>query len=497
MVMKRSGWRAAQRRRAGGWATLLLFVLVALALRASGFGNPNLGVDDQFYLLVGERMHQGLLPYVDVWDRKPLGLFALYALFGWARDPVLAYQLAACASAALTALVICRMVSAGAGRAAATLAGLIYLLMLGPLDGFGGQSPVFYNLLMALAAGLVLAEDANLERGQVGLGLPVAMLLCGLAISFKQTCVFESAFLGLWALWRLQHAGIKMPELLAHAASWVLAGVLPFGLTALIYALAGHSAEFWQAMVGANLHKAPFAPAQIAHQALVVALRIGPMAAVAAWGWLAMARRWERASTRRATFLAGWMAAALLGFVAVPNFFVHYALPLAVPLSVMAGLAFARTNGAAMFAALLAWAFVWYNPADFAWNRAARADMAKLAALSSAHGAARGLLVFDGPPYLYAMTGARFLSPLVFPHHLNQAIERDVSHLRTSAEVARVLAARPGVIVASVYPRNLPVNTQTTAMVRAYALAHCRRVGVVDLHETLVQVPIAVWGDCR
>ena len=56
----------------------VLFLLASLALRFSTFGDTNLFVDDVFYFLVGQRMHEGVLPYVDVWDRKPLGLFAIY-----------------------------------------------------------------------------------------------------------------------------------------------------------------------------------------------------------------------------------------------------------------------------------------------------------------------------------------------------------------------------------------------------------------------------------
>ena len=37
-------------------------LLVALALRAWDFGNPVIHVDEQYYLLVGDRMLHGALP---------------------------------------------------------------------------------------------------------------------------------------------------------------------------------------------------------------------------------------------------------------------------------------------------------------------------------------------------------------------------------------------------------------------------------------------------
>jgi len=41
-------------------------------------------------------------PYVDLWDRKPPGLFALYYLFAGISRSVLSYQLAGWVSVALT-----------------------------------------------------------------------------------------------------------------------------------------------------------------------------------------------------------------------------------------------------------------------------------------------------------------------------------------------------------------------------------------------------------
>ena len=64
--------RGAQRHRGA------ILTAVAVAARAGTFGNPNIHVDEQFYLYVARRMLEGARPFVDVWYRKPIGLFALY-----------------------------------------------------------------------------------------------------------------------------------------------------------------------------------------------------------------------------------------------------------------------------------------------------------------------------------------------------------------------------------------------------------------------------------
>ena len=102
---------ASARQRDGISALLLLGV--ALLFRAPSFGNPVVvgdEGDEQFYLLVGDRMLHGLLPYVDVWDRKPVGLFLLYAatrLLGG--EGIWHYQLVATAFAAGTAFLVSRI----------------------------------------------------------------------------------------------------------------------------------------------------------------------------------------------------------------------------------------------------------------------------------------------------------------------------------------------------------------------------------------------------
>ncbi len=130
-----------------------ILLLAAFAIRCVQFGNPLIHVDENFYLLVGDRMLHGAVPYVDIWDRKPVGLFVLFAairLLGG--DGIVQYQVVATLFAAGTALIIARMAAPMAGLKAATVAGVIYLLLLGLVGGSGGQKPVFYNLFVAGAA---------------------------------------------------------------------------------------------------------------------------------------------------------------------------------------------------------------------------------------------------------------------------------------------------------------------------------------------------------
>jgi len=107
------------------------------------------------------------------------------------------------------------------------------------------------------------------------------------------------------------------------------------------------------------------------------------------------------------------------------------------------------------------------------------------------------LMIYDGPPQLYMLTGQHFMTPLVFPTHLSHLIEKDVSHLSTLGETRRVLALRPGAVVMATGIRNAPANLETRQLVQDYVAQNCRLITTVLTPERTREDWIAVWGDCQ
>jgi hypothetical protein len=480
-------------RAAMARGTVLQFAIlmaVAVVLRCDTFGDPNLHGDEVFYHQVGIAMHHGVLPYVDVWDRKPFGLFALFYLITAVSAAPVAYQLAATLFAAGTAFVVGLIAKRWTGWQGALLAGVCYLLWLGPLQGFGGQSPIFYNLFIATAAWLVLGALPRLNRGERPRQVLAAMLLGGLAITIKTSAVVEAGALGLLCTWALYRSGIGLGRTLAAASGWALIGVAPSFAIAVCYWLSGHWSEFWHAMVTANLAKPPYWP-DVRIRILLMFIVMAPILIVAVLGLLDQERR-----TRG--FVLLWTAAAILGLLAMPNFYIHYALPLLVPLCVAASSFLARPRVGVAATAALAALSVWFFPVlQFGHTAKSRAAIDELTRTTREHLGNGPLLVYDGPPQLYLRTNRSFITPLVFPTHLSQGIEKDVSHLSTLAETKRVLQRRPGAVVMAVQPSNSPANLETRRLVLAYVGHNCELIRVVAVPERLRSAMIAVWGDCR
>ena len=112
---------------------LAFIALILLATRAIWWGDPVADHDEQLYAFIGWRMQWGELPYIDWWDRKPFGLFALYGLvhalpqaFGVPQP--LGYQLMGAAFAFAGAWLTYLLARAQLDRFGSAIAGSLYLV---------------------------------------------------------------------------------------------------------------------------------------------------------------------------------------------------------------------------------------------------------------------------------------------------------------------------------------------------------------------------------
>jgi hypothetical protein len=429
------------------WRVVLLLAVVALAARAQTFGNPVIGFDEQFYLVVGDRMLHGALPFVDIFDRKPIGLFLIFAgvrLLGG--EGTIQYQIVAGLFALATAVLVHRAARRVAPPAGAVAAAVAYLLWLDFLEGEGGQAPVFFNLPMIVAAMLTARAWRSNGRGLTALGC-AAMLVTGVAIQIKYTALFEGVFFGLAMLWTGWRAQVGHVRLAGMAALWVGAALLPTAAAWLAYAAMGHGQEFLFANFLSMFGKLPDDTAtKVLGLATIVAI-LSPLLVMASCP--PPPADTEAAHERR--FVQLWLLAAIAGFLAFGSFSTpQYAMPVLVPAVVAAAarLGVLRWGRASRWG-LLAVAFVAGQVvlASLRVNKGGRAEAMAVAAAARPH---RGCLyVFDGYPALYRLTHTCLVSRFVFPGHLNMANEASIKALGVdpSAEVERIMAAGPETVV--------------------------------------------------
>ena len=471
---------AAASGRRSPWLIFGGLLLLALLLRGWQFGNPLIHPDEGFYLLAGERVLGGTIPYAEIWDSKPMGLFLIYSamrLLGG--DGIIQYQIVATLFAAATAFLIYRAARPFApnGAVPAAAAYLLYMLAFG---GIGGQSPVFYNLVVAVAALLTFrAVDPSAARRPplrlAGMGI---MILLGLCLQIKYAMLFEGIFMGITLLWRGWKDGRTLPVLALDAALWIACALLPTAILMAIFFASGHGEAF---MFGNFLsilgRDDPLLPA-LGRLALA-AVMLTPF-------WLCL-RALRRAGQKVVPpFFVGWLVAAILGYLVFGSYYDHYTLPMLVPLAIVCAPMLALTGPKRAFAFLVLGAGLVIGIGKAVVDRLERGGPSEATHMTEviAAGLQRQpgcLYMYEGDPILYKLTNACLATRFAFPGHLSNAKHIDSLGFDTVEEVRRVMAGRPTMVVAAEHPRSLTNRGTRAALAdalrRDYRLVETARAG--------------------
>lgn len=422
----------------------LLFI-AALLLRAPQFGNPVAGFDEQLYLLIGERMWQGAVPYLDLWDRKPPGLFVWFALMSAFGNGLIVSQLVATLFAAATGWVAYRLVRLQTGERAAVLGALTYLIGLRQLAGHVTQTPVFYNLLLALAA-LALLRIAVMPPGRRPFLLGIAaMLACGLAIQFKPTAAIEAIWFGLFLLGLHWRAGMPWSAMAGRAIVYAAAGLLPSLIAAGCYAAIGAFDAFWFANVTSIFLRQENFNHAAGEQFIVTLLRGAPMLSAGLAG-CAIALRRSHAPT--VILLTGWAGMGVVEFLMMGSFWPHYLLPLLLPASALAAFLFSRgTLGLVAFALIAGPPVVTAATSDVRASQLKASTAFEVAAAIPPAVRTQCLFVYEGFTALYSLTDACTVTRFVFTDHLRSSRDGPALGVDPHAELGRALARQPLAIV--------------------------------------------------
>jgi hypothetical protein len=453
--------------RLPAWWPYPLIAALVLLIRLPTIGNPILDFDEQLYLLVGDRMLHGQLPYVDLWDRKPVGLFVVYAAIRMlGGGGIVQYQLVAAGCVAITAWFVRAIVRRHLGELQAITAALAYILILNVLHGLGGQTAIFYNALTAFAAWCACKANDTQKLGSIaGLAL-AAMLALGLAIQIKYTVIVEGAFFGCWFLWRLFISGQPASRLIGMAVAMVAVALAPTGAALGAYAMAGHLQEFVFANFVSIFQRHSF-PVIVRHDQVssVVACSMGLMAA-SVLGLVQLHARLDKGKRADLWLLAGWCACALAGFIMLGDFYDFYFLPVVLPSAIAAAFALrGERQGFAVGCLLLLWPII-FTPPNYFSKRQDVLQTSRMASALAPYVARHCLYVYDGPSILYYRTNACAPTRFIFPDHLTNPIEKDALGIDPVVEERRVLASKPGAIVTASRSNVPNVAPATQALVR-------------------------------
>ena len=464
---------------------ILALLIATILIRFPNFGDPNYHVDESFYLLLGERIWDGAIPYQDIWDRKPAGLFLLYAAFA-ALGGLTAVHTAAMIASWITAVFIALIVRTMASVSAATLAGIAYLAMQQVFHGGGGQATVFYNALMAAAALLTLRTLTASAGPRSPYG---AMLLCGLALTIKPTTLFEGILFGIVLLLSRYRQTKSISLTARHAFGLLAVAAAPTVTILACFAATGHLAAYWFATVDSIFLVTPPPLGVKISRAAIIALSAGLLIVGAAAG-LASRLAAGRDRSDGVWFVVAWVAAGACGVFALANFHTHFALSWTVPLAVAAGLYFDRRPiGPFLGLSAIAFPLVIAGYPQLERSRQSRAIFAEATTTIAPLLGGGCLFAYEAPPMLYQSTRSCLPTSRIFPEHLNNSQEALATGIDATAEVRRILANRPSVIALSRTSGVFAPNLATRALVERAIQSDYRRVATYRFHE------VSHWQD--
>lgn len=459
---------------------LIALLAVALLTRAIWFGDPVSDFDEQLYSFIGWRMTLGDLPYTDFWDRKPFGLFLIFAISHWffGPDPI-AYQLPALISALGGAWLVYLLSLKLVDRVSATIAGALYLILLALYGSHSGQTEVFHTPLMLVALWLLL--DWN--RPDATKRALLAMLVCGIALQIKYTVLPQCIFLGGYALYGRWRMGTDLPRLALFAAGFAVLGILPTALVAVWYVAHGEFQAFWFANFISFFDREPSGQGRFWQGQLV---RVVPIAIIATLGLYGAFRLSPPKDWRIWGLYVGWASSACATVLLPSTTYIYYFGALAAPILLVAlPLIDRRSSAGWVPAALLLIGMLWSLeiPDRFSDTWAQRRAEARLSqAIAPYVSQERNCLyIYDGPTALYRTANSCVPTRFVYPDHLNNALERNALGVSQTEEIRRILASRPGAIVTANFPVTFPCN-DCAALVKGAVQRDYRPLISASLH---------------
>jgi Dolichyl-phosphate-mannose-protein mannosyltransferase len=507
------------RRAASVLAVPAAMLVASFGFRALGLLQAVIDTDEGLYMVQAQAWLRGEWPLTSVWDMHPIGAPAMIALsllaFG---ESVGAVRLLGILCVAATGWALFGLVRAvGGGRGLGIGAGLLYIAETTQLRGLATNTEILFAPFIAGA--MAIATGAAARTLRTGAAprwreLCVAGLLVGGALAIKQVVGLEGCLaFALLAFPALRRGSLPVGRFLGMAAAYALLCALPTALFALAYWLRGGLEVFLDTLFVAPFRYSlerlgPWEALQPISTALATLLWPVLLAGIGVANW------WRRrpfpsddaagdgapeALLARVGLL--WFATGTLAIAGPGYFYPHYFLIWLPSLSILGAL------GAASLARMarprlmpIAFAGILGVTAADAWrsDAAPRLDrgigiwqpdpvqeVAEAVELRARPG--EPVFVVNYHPVVYFLSRAGLPTRFVFPAHLSGDFD-EVSDIDTDAELSRVLASRPRLVVVDRgwWPKLRPraASTVTAALQADYVLA-----------ETVAEErgPVEIW----
>jgi hypothetical protein len=296
-------------------------------------------LDAAVFTQVADRVRNGAALYATTWDHKPPGMYLVLIaaqavlpfisswIVSWTLGVLATFGLGMCVAVACSRLHIERRSAAIAALLATALAGQ-YLFALG-----GGLTEPVAAVPAGIAFIAALAETPHSARRAAGVGVLcaagvlVSVQVAAAAVAVGTLMVMRSRERWRTAMWY----AVGAAALVLAVVSWLaLTGVLAASIAAVVSY--GGAYRGIGLSIGWELSRPVVSWSLLAMLVLIAPAAVGARHAFRAGG--------KRRTVAMALLL--WVGLALLSFIVQARFLAHYAIPLVLPLGVLAAMGLER-----------------------------------------------------------------------------------------------------------------------------------------------------------
>jgi hypothetical protein len=210
------------------------FLLLAIFVRMPFFFQSVIDWDESTFILMGQSILDGNLPYVELWDNKPPLAFVPFAVFIWLfGDSIVGVRIAGAICLSVAAFLTHLIAGHLWGRLAGFLSGAmtIVFVSLAPL----GQATM--SEILALVP-LMGALAITVRYGMAPKKLFFVGFLISIAALVRLNLAYLAVVMGLFILFKQLLSEKRLP--VGKLALYVVGGLVPIALVCLPYVLGGH-----------------------------------------------------------------------------------------------------------------------------------------------------------------------------------------------------------------------------------------------------------------
>ncbi|MCW7493203.1 glycosyltransferase family 39 protein [Leptospira sp. 2 VSF19] len=306
----------------GSGFVFLLFILLAFFLRYPSFGYTAIDWDEITYSLIGEGWLQGKLPFRDLWDIKPIGIYLVYAiihgLLGFSIFAIRVSTLLVVVSSAFIIWLLLRKTN----RSFAFGTGFGFLILFSYfLNGLSGNTELFYLCLETVGVWFLFYGKKQYRF--------LSPLAFGFAFIIKYNTAFD--ILGFYFLHLYIHRRkiFKNPKSFFGYGLFYSLAILPFLISTAWIFSAGLGDSFLET------HKILFSnyAKKVTFLEKILSLKTYPILAILVCVQVGtfILYLWKRRVPKILLISFFWTLTAFLAATWTGYFFEHYYLPMMIP----------------------------------------------------------------------------------------------------------------------------------------------------------------------